>query len=498
MQTVMKHLAARVRCWCLLLVSFPAVYVAGGGMLAAAQTPAPQEPAASTAAGSPVIRVNVRQVLVPVVVTDAKGHHVPGLKQSDFVVTEDGVPQEIAAFRVAADTVPAEVNGPGQADSHPSANANKRVQAAGPVSAANAGSGAGAIRRTYLICVDTLHSAFQNFGRVKEAVFKVLRQEQGSTDSQYALIALGRELHVVQDSTQDAAAVAAAVRSKSFQKLIQDSEAASSAIAVQQFTGLMRNYCSACGCESNGAASSGEMGECPSIKSMVKGALLSFGERSYGLNQTFLRQLAEVVKATAAMPTTRTVIFISDGFNRIPGRELYSILQGFQPRDHSFEFSPRDNGPDIENILKLATRYDVKFYTLDSRGLYSPAFSPGNTFSAGSTFSTNTQMDSRSAPSEATATTESIDSNTSSAARENTDAMAELARETGGLFFENSNDLGKGVARALADAREYYVLAYVPKNEALNGAYRKIVVTLKDAEKKYHVNAKAGYWATSE
>src|SRR5580692_4427276 len=44
------------------------------------------------------IRVDVQQVLVPVVVTDKKGHHVSGLRAPDFQVFEDGVRQEIAAF----------------------------------------------------------------------------------------------------------------------------------------------------------------------------------------------------------------------------------------------------------------------------------------------------------------------------------------------------------------------------------------------------------------
>ncbi len=42
--------------------------------------------------------MDVRQVLVPVVVTDKQGHHVTGLTQTDFKVFEDGVEQKITAF----------------------------------------------------------------------------------------------------------------------------------------------------------------------------------------------------------------------------------------------------------------------------------------------------------------------------------------------------------------------------------------------------------------
>src|SRR5580698_4135381 len=61
--------------------------------------------AASPASQSnlPVIRANVRQVLVPVVVTDQKGHYITGLKISDFQVLEDGAPQTIVGFGTSAD-----------------------------------------------------------------------------------------------------------------------------------------------------------------------------------------------------------------------------------------------------------------------------------------------------------------------------------------------------------------------------------------------------------
>ena len=325
---------------------------------------------------------------------------------------------------------------------------------------------------------------------------KSLRQEQG-TDTQYALMALGRDLKVVMDSTTDAAAVAAAIGSKDFAKTIQTSEAAGTAAAIQQFMVLMRNYCSVCACDSNGATGYGgsDGPGCGDVRSRVKSFIFSFEERTYILNRNFLLQLNDLVRATASMPTSRTIIFISDGFNRFPGGELYGIVRGFAPRDRSFQFPSRDTESELQTILKAATWSDVKFYTLDSRGAYSSAFSAGGTFDASTAFSsTPAQMDARNVPTEATATMDSVDRQGASAARENADAMAQLAHETGGLFFQNSNDLPKGITRALTDTREYYVLAYVPKNEAPDGKYRKIKVEVNGGD-RFQVNAKAGYWA---
>jgi VWFA-related protein len=431
----------------------------------------------------PIIKTTVREVLVPVVVTDSKGHHVTNLKQSDFKVFEDGVPEDIVAFRTTTDSsAPLE---PGKTTGPPSASGS--TPPPHPDAAANP-------VRTYLIVIDALHSAPSGFTRVRDALVKVLRQEQGS-DSQYALMALGRQLKVVHDSTSDAAAIAAAARAPDFQTAFQDSEATNTAAAIQQFTALMRSYCSACLCESNGGTS--QLTECASFQSRVRAALLGYDERMYVLNHNFLLTLRELVKATASMPTARTIILISDGFNRFPGRELYSVLRAFAPKDHIFEANSRDTQPELQSILQLATKYDVKFYTLDSRGVYNAVFNGGNTFVAGTSFSTHTQMDSRNAPSEATATTESVDRGVNSTGRENADVLAQLAHETGGLFFENNNDLQKGITKAFADTREYYLLAYVSKNEAFDGKFRKITVETND-NRKFRVNAKAGYWATEK
>ena len=52
----------------------------------------------STPSATPTIKVETRVVLVDVVVTDRKGAAIPGLRQQDFQVLENGKPQSISAF----------------------------------------------------------------------------------------------------------------------------------------------------------------------------------------------------------------------------------------------------------------------------------------------------------------------------------------------------------------------------------------------------------------
>ena len=68
------------------------VLVSGFAVWLAAQQDNPQENASN------VIRVVVSMVQLNVAVTDSKGNYVTTLRPSDFVLTEDGIPQKVATF----------------------------------------------------------------------------------------------------------------------------------------------------------------------------------------------------------------------------------------------------------------------------------------------------------------------------------------------------------------------------------------------------------------
>ncbi len=60
---------------------------------------------------TPIFRANARAVLVDVVVTDSHGNPVPGLRQQDFKLTENGKPQSVVFFEEhkGAEIVPIEL-----------------------------------------------------------------------------------------------------------------------------------------------------------------------------------------------------------------------------------------------------------------------------------------------------------------------------------------------------------------------------------------------------
>ena len=85
-----------------------------------AQSPGPDEIRVSSRPYTPppqtVLQVKTQLVEVGIVVRDAKGHTVPGLKQSNFQILDNGKPQNISTFSVekftaATDTEPAQPSG---------------------------------------------------------------------------------------------------------------------------------------------------------------------------------------------------------------------------------------------------------------------------------------------------------------------------------------------------------------------------------------------------
>jgi VWFA-related protein len=256
-----------------------------------------------TPSSTPTIKADVRQVLVPAVVTDKKGKPVSGLKQSDFIVFEGEKPQHIVAFsKTFSPSVDISESDLPAADKAASTSFRAPLRS---------GVGPDSPIRTYLVCVDTLHSSFTDLKLARHALTKFFQGERDEK-AQYALINLGRRIDVIQDSTRDSSLVLAALGSKKFQHSIADSE---SSDIILQADNLRKIF----------------LGQLPipmlDLKHQVEMFITSRAERTAILTRNFQQDLKNIIAATASMPTQRTIVLISDGFNLVPGRELVG-LQG--------------------------------------------------------------------------------------------------------------------------------------------------------------------------
>lgn len=401
-------------------------------------------------AGDVTIKVDVRQVLVPVVVTDRDGHHVTGLTQSDFKVFEDGVEQKITAFGSER----ADITSP----------PNTSADLSQSLSAANSAAKPLAKRHAYVICVDTMHSSFGNFVHVREALLKLFQQEQAG-DSQYVVVALGRTLEIVQNTTADPAKVLETLGSSAFRKTFLQSQKSSSQVETERYERELQDVRALC--------DAGDP-ECPMRKRALPYEASRLAEYATFSTTQFLTQFRSLVEQLARGNGRRTLILISDGFLLAPGKVSYGLLEAYFPEFHSTRSIERMQDA-TEPIFRLAVKGNVPIYTIDSRGLYTP---PEFDASRGGVN-----------PSVAPQVSHVLND----IATDEGSTLSEIAAATGGTAFHNSNDLLSGLKRAFADGREYYMLAYVPSNEAQDGKFRKIEVKLPAS--KALVSAKRGYWA---
>ena len=75
-----------------------------------------------------------------------------------------------------------------------------------------------------------------------------------------------------------------------------------------------------------------------------------------------------------------------------------------------------------------------------------------------------------------------------------TEAMANFAQSTGGLFFHNDNDLAFGFRELAAVPEVSYILTYRPDDAAATGRYHKLRVRLAFSN-PYSIEARPGYFA---
>ena len=421
---------------------------------------------------APVIRVDVRQVLVPVIVTDGKGHHVTGLKASDFHILEDDAAQEIAAF--STDTSQAALG------AAPVARRAERP----PGSTAAAPESAG---HTFVICIDALHSAFANSVRTREALTRLFEKEKPS-EVQYVLLSLGRQLQVLQTATSNPAAILSRLHSPAVQPALGGSDAATLRSELNDLKNRMYDFCKGCNCTSPR--------DCATQAQALKLSLDGQAEHWALLREQFLAQLKSVVEELAKLPAGRTLILVSDGFSLQPAREFYAVASAFLPKDERFKMAgPTDLESRLQAVIQVAAERDVRIYSVDSRGLAQGSLAAAGSMDASSPADRTAPSVIRHVPSANRGGTllSDMDHEAASAEFQNGSGMEQLARATGGVYFHDSNDMLKQFRSALADGREYYLLAYIPKNRVQDGKFRKITVEV--ADKKLHVQAKFGYWA---
>ncbi len=166
------------------------------------------------------------------------------------------------------------------------------------------------------------------------------------------------------------------------------------------------------------------------------------------------RHLEDVVRHLSTMPGQRVLVFVSPGF--IP-----STLQS-----------------EASEMVDRATRANIVINTIDARGLYAP----------------DVMGDIADPPHDGLRTAGFKTSYRVAAQTAQEDVLAQLADGTGGRFFHNRNDVDEAMREAGAAPALSYLLGFSPQNLKIDGRYHTLKVTLTSKE-KFGVQARHGYYA---
>lgn len=74
-------------------------------------------------------------------------------------------------------------------------------------------------------------------------------------------------------------------------------------------------------------------------------------------------------------------------------------------------------------------------------------------------------------------------------------AMEELAKDTGGQAYYNTNGLNDALAHVVNNGTRYYTLTYTPTDKAMDGKFRRIRVDLANGDNKDKLAYRRGYFA---
>ncbi|HMD86514.1 MAG TPA: VWA domain-containing protein [Terriglobia bacterium] len=387
-------------------------------------------------------------VMVRVVVRDAKGAAVDNLRQEDFQLFDHGKLQTILHFSLEKPALKA----PGPSPQKPAVEPEATDETAMPAAAA---------RRFVGLYFDDVNSPYENLARARDAADHFLSSSVQAGDRVGLFTSSGQKQI---DFTEDLVQIHQALLDIRARPIIENKSCGAippyeaylivdhhdeTALAVATAEILNCNPCPA----DNKQDEQQCLTQAQNMAQNEATQSLSFSETQ---SNAALRGIESLVRRLTSLPGQRSVVIVSGGF--LTDTLLFELSQ----------------------IADRALRAGIIISAIDARGLYSDA-----TFDA----SQSSFANSNGAAAIGQRHTLLVQS-----ARRQTDGMQTLALDTGGIFFENSNDLEAGFRKAAGLPEAFYLLAFSPQNLKLDGAFHPLQVKLVSA-KGLSVQARKGYYA---
>ena len=440
--------------------------VSGEATPASAPAPLPASPPISNSSSTATFRVNARLVQFDVVVTDNQGRPVKDLTPSEFTVLQDGQPQKVRAFEVHAPAAMEKVAEPGEATTKP-------VAAKLPLNTySNAPAKAPASSWT-IVLFDVLNTGVADQAYARNQLLQLLKAVPRGEP--VALFVLTRRLEMLQGFTQDpeqllrTAELLDPSKSQILTTMVERERTISSITSTAQMAAPQL-----------GAPASGA-GFDTSSMAYSQAARIA---QSYNDHESFritdrvlftLEAMKGIARAVSGYPGRKNLVWLSGSFPvqiepDPASTDPFRNMRGFED--------------EIRDTSSLLATSRVAVYPVDVRGLQSKGIDI-------SVATAENQIMTEVAPGAAQGVVSTAPSNlgatitAESVALSNDRAtMKNIAEQTGGEAFVNTNDLRRVISRSLDDGATYYTLAYTPPKEDAGGGYHRVVVKVPNRNLK--------------
>ena len=403
----------------------------------------------------PVFKAHSHAVVVDVVVT--KGDDaVTGLHKQDFQVLEDGKPvtvdffEEHTAKTLPPGTVPALAKMP--------PNVYTNVPPAPESDSVN------------VLLLDTLNTDRQDQAYVHQQMVNFLKTMQPGL--RVAVFVLGSKLRMVQGFTTDSSVLRDAINDKK-NGLRMEADTSVTRSLQDKFDDI----------EDKGRLADMQMGAA-GFEALSD---LQQGFAGYQADQRFamtLEAFDSLSRYLAGVPGRKNLIWFSSSF---PVTILLS------PKDKQNIGQVRQISAALRETEDLLTVSKVAVYPIGAEGMMVNHGSDGVIQSNGAVDVEGGEVNSRSGAVVSHRPSDFMTpfANENAARSDKIMAMEQLAADTGGKAFYNTNDLNAAMMHAIENGAHYYTLVYTPTNKKMDGSYRRIEV--KTTAGKYNLAYRRGY-----
>lgn len=407
------------------------------------------------------VREAVRAVLVDVVVRDKRGQPVRDLTQADFQIVEDGVPQTIGSFAPVFDTATAASGASAPAAPPATVSAGAPLVGSGPGVTALIFDRLGPESRRLAAVAARNYLGFKEESNDFVAVFGVDLALTPYVPFTRNAVALRKALDAVVTS------VNTGFNTPEQRRAI--TEATQAAIAANQSA-------------SNATASAGGPAGGASVGTASAAALAA------QFQANIVRDFEDMDLDQKGYATTNALFAIIRSMARIPGRKnIVLFSEGISTTNPVHRL--------YLGVIDAANRANVSIYTLDAAGLRAESDQTrirDEVNAAGRVGIETGYSDAFGGGSNA-AYTSGLERNEANIRSDPANSLGELAKSTGGLSFNNTNNLRPAFERIESDIRNYYLLGYTPANDNFDGRFRSIDVIVKRPD--VTVSARRGYFA---